>query len=929
MNNIKTIYVISGTMAKFIVTNNNDSGIGSLRQAILDANQLEGADTIEVSGNITLTSAINITDSVSIVSVGKTTITQTGNDRLFYINDGDADSLSEVKFRGIKMTGGNTAGSGGAIFSQENLGIFGSNLLNNTAGDRGGAVYVEGAALRVNGSNLFKNTAGTGGAIALAFDSQANITSSRISGNTATADGGGISVSYGSKLQISNSKVSGNTANNGGAISAYYDSSAKLAKTTVSGNTAQQAGGGIASAYYSDVEVVRSTISGNTAKISGGIDLASSTLLSSGNEITGNTADDNGGIGISYYSQANIFDSIISGNAAKFNAGGINAIYGSKLNLDNSLVTDNVAGKFGGGINADLGSRLEITSSAINDNQAKASGGINLTEASSLSLVDSQVSGNQATKFQGGGIGISDFSTAEISASIISENTSQQSKGGGISVVRDSNLKVDNAVIADNTAAESGGGVDANNSSQVEVTDSIIVINQARIGGGINAANKSFLSLTDTVVADNAATDFGGGINALFNSKVEIERGTVTGNTASVVGGINIANGSSGKLANSSVDNNVAETSGGGINVYSDSQLEVFDSSITNNTNGGLQAYENSTVTLISSRVTDNTLSNISGDGVTEVTTQIIEAEAIADLAGYRLESNSQASGGQLLSLVGENSNEVGAANFNFNGASGNYTVKIGTYDENDGAATIKLAQQGDVVGSIILDENSGSSGIADDTKVTKVIAANISINQGDRFTLTGFEDGGEHARIDFIEFEAVNENGEGATSNPVDTTPTTPTTPTTNPDPTPTDVIRWEAENADSLTGYRTERIAGASGDTVLSLLGEAFGETGSASFTVGNSGTYDILLATYDENDGAASFDVELNGSQIGDTLVLNNDLGSNVANAQTAVSEIVAFGVSLEAGDILTVNGLEQDSEHARLDYVELLATEEAAF
>ena len=906
--------MIFSTMAKFIVTNNNDAGIGSLRQAIIDANKLEGADTIEVSGNITLNSAINITDSASIVNVGKTIITQTGNDRLFYINDGNAEKFSEVIFKGIEITGGNTVESGGAIYSLENLGIFGSNLLNNTAGDGGGAVYVKGAALRVNGSSLFNNTARTGGAIAL-VDSQANITSSNVSKNTAI-DGGGFAVNNDSRLQISASKISGNTANYGGGISTYYNSSAKLVNTTVSGNTALELGGGIASAYYSNVEVVRSTISGNKAKISGGIDLAGSTLKVTGSEVSKNTANDNGGIGISYFSQANITDSKISGNTAKNDAGGINVTYGSTLTLDNSIVAENIADGFAGGINTDFGSKARITNSLINDNQAKASGGINVTDGAYLSLVESQVSGNKAIMFQAGGIGISYYSQAEISVSNISGNTSNRA-GGGIDVTHYSDLTVNNTLIADNTAAEFGGGINANDNSVVEVTNSNIATNQARIGGGINVTNKSSLSLEDIGVANNVATGFAGGINALFDSKVAIDRGTVTGNAAPVVGGINIANGSSAKLANSSVDNNIAEISGGGINVYFDSQLEAFNTSITENTNGGLQSYENNTVTLISSPVINNSLSNISGDGITEITTQVIEAE-ILDLAGYRLESNSLASGGKLLSLIGEQQEEVGTASFNFTGATGNYTVKIGTYDENDGAATIQLARQGNVVGSIILDANAGSSGIANDTKVTRVIAANISINQGDSFTLTGFEDGNEHARIDFIEFEAVNEDGEAATSTVVDTTPIPTTT---------SNSIRWEAESADSITGYRTEHVTGASEGTVLSLVGEAPGETGSASFTVENSGTYDILLATYDENDGAASFNIELNGSRIGNTSVFDDDLGSNIANAQTAVSDIIAFGVDLRAGDVLTINGFEQGSEHARLDYIELLTTERA--
>ena len=61
--------------ATFTVTNTNDSGAGSLRQAILDANLAGVANTINfaVSGTIVLTSGpIRIASPISIVGPGET-----------------------------------------------------------------------------------------------------------------------------------------------------------------------------------------------------------------------------------------------------------------------------------------------------------------------------------------------------------------------------------------------------------------------------------------------------------------------------------------------------------------------------------------------------------------------------------------------------------------------------------------------------------------------------------------------------------------------------------------------------------------------------------------------------------------------------------------------------------------------------------------
>ncbi|MGL5074332.1 MAG: hypothetical protein ACRDBG_00625, partial [Waterburya sp.] len=91
-------------MTTFIVTNSNDSGAGSLREAVAQANANTGLDTIVLNDNVTLSSAINITDSVEITGTNSV-ITQTGSDRLFKIDNG-ATSLIDVTLSGLTLTGG-------------------------------------------------------------------------------------------------------------------------------------------------------------------------------------------------------------------------------------------------------------------------------------------------------------------------------------------------------------------------------------------------------------------------------------------------------------------------------------------------------------------------------------------------------------------------------------------------------------------------------------------------------------------------------------------------------------------------------------------------------------------------------------------------------------------------------------------------------
>src|SRR5262245_44427088 len=65
--------------ANFTVSNLNDAGGGSLRQALIDANTTAGADTVVfqagLTGQITLTTGqLYITDDVNIQGPGATTL---------------------------------------------------------------------------------------------------------------------------------------------------------------------------------------------------------------------------------------------------------------------------------------------------------------------------------------------------------------------------------------------------------------------------------------------------------------------------------------------------------------------------------------------------------------------------------------------------------------------------------------------------------------------------------------------------------------------------------------------------------------------------------------------------------------------------------------------------------------------------------------
>lgn len=195
--------------ATFTVTNLNDAGAGSLRQAILDANATAGADTITfqagLTGTITTLSQLpGITDSLTIAGPGAAVLTVNApcvGCSAFLIS-------ATVTISGLTLTGA----PAGALQSN---GII---TLNNMA---------------VTGNN--------GGGGLQNFSGTMTVSNSTISNNSRTGDGGGI-WHQGGTLFMSNSTVSGNTASNrGGGL--FLNAQFSLRSSTISGNSAPSGAG--------------------------------------------------------------------------------------------------------------------------------------------------------------------------------------------------------------------------------------------------------------------------------------------------------------------------------------------------------------------------------------------------------------------------------------------------------------------------------------------------------------------------------------------------------------------------------------------------------------------------------------------------------------------------------------------------------------
>ncbi|MBL9115081.1 MAG: hypothetical protein JNJ83_08735 [Verrucomicrobiaceae bacterium] len=255
-----------------VVTNTNDSGLGSLRQVVADAAAQLGPDGILfhatlTGGILTLSSEIVLASSVTIDAsslAGGMTISGNNATRHFTVNSGQT-----VTLKNLILTGGSTpsASNGGAILNNGTLTVQGCTLHGNTA-TAGGAAIFNSATLTVSTSTL--------------------------SNNTATGNGGAIQTAVGTTTTLAQCTLTGNSCGTGGNAGGAIRNDGALALThcTVSGNISGGSAGGIF-AGGTAITLTNCIVAENTATLSG-TDLRGPTLTT---YVGANIVPSVGGIG--------------------------------------------------------------------------------------------------------------------------------------------------------------------------------------------------------------------------------------------------------------------------------------------------------------------------------------------------------------------------------------------------------------------------------------------------------------------------------------------------------------------------------------------------------------------------------------------------------------------------------------------------------
>ncbi|MBX7103172.1 MAG: right-handed parallel beta-helix repeat-containing protein [Gemmataceae bacterium] len=362
----------------FTVTNANQSGPGSLQQAMYDVNYVPGTDTIVFdpavfstpqSITLTTTQLPTIYSSLAIVGPGSKLLTvqygTTYYGRMFEIQLGATDS---VTISGMSIRNARSFDDGGGIKISNGVIVLTDLDVSDCSSTYGGSgIYVSYGTVTISDSRIANNTSGSSGGGVV---NHGNISIARtvISGNSAKGFGGGGVGAFG-PTTITDSTIEDNTASTwGGGIVVFPNSNLVLRRTTVAGNTAGIVGGGLAMLSSSSIPLTvlleNTTLSGNAAPAAAGIALGTSTtslfngvLNINNSTIAGNTST-TGPSGIVFMSGSptvTINSSVVSGNG-----GGDISVPGT-ITLNASAVGSSAGFSFSGTGNLPFGADLKLS----------------------------------------------------------------------------------------------------------------------------------------------------------------------------------------------------------------------------------------------------------------------------------------------------------------------------------------------------------------------------------------------------------------------------------------------------------------------------------------------------------------------------------------------------------------------------------------
>lgn len=581
-------------MATFIVSSPLDSGPGTLRQAVLDANDAAGADTIvfDLGGSpstIALTSGpLFIADDLTIdgPGAGALTVSAGGAGAVFVIGSFAPTTAAsvplDVTIEGLTVADGSAPnGFGGGIYAVlTDLTVRDAAFRDNASSYTGGAIWI--------GAGFYQDEFGQ----FVAIPGSLTVERTTFTGNSADAYGGAISV-YDTPASVVDGTFTGNSAYSGGAINKldFYVPTAPLNVEggTFRDNRALNSGGALGGGGA--ITVRNSLFAGNTAGSFGGGAIAylqggsnpDARLTVEGSRFEGNSVSNAEflalGGALFNDSRAVIRDSTFVDNLASAptiaQGGAIHNGFSAELTVEGSRFESNVARTTsdfaqeadGGALSGDSGSAMTVLDSDFLGNRAEGRGFNVLGGAiknvgadgsfgapRDLTIRGSRFEGNAAVGLDGAATSPFQQGTSAFGGAVYS--------GGGRLIISDTtfrgNAALGGSLGAANPGGFAGGGAVSNRGGPMTLTGSTFEGNAARGGAGSElgwalggALADEFRSFGDSTIADSRFADNeavagagtggfarGGAINFVTSPGV-FTRIDVSGNRAVGASGVN------------------------------------------------------------------------------------------------------------------------------------------------------------------------------------------------------------------------------------------------------------------------------------------------------------------------------------------------------------------------------------------------------
>ena len=288
-------------------------------------------------------------------------------------------------------------------------------------------------------------------------------------------------------------------------------------------------------------------------------------------------------------------------------------------NQSNGCIIDTSNGSLGSNDSIIFGSQvrdINITSNAIEIEQDVsinlAGSRVNLTGDESNRLVDIDNGANVLIDniklsngggvSTGGGILISNTSSLTLNNSEVSDNSTSggSGTGAGIAVRRTSTLIVNNTTISNNYAIDTGGGVSVSTNSLATINNSTITGNSGDQGGGLFVVSNSSMTVNNSTISGNDALEAegsGGGVFIGFGGEATFNNSTISSNDAAQGGGLYVGLSSIRNvltLNNSTVTANVdfnnpfsSRARGAGIYVRTNAIVYINNSIVAGNYSNG------------------------------------------------------------------------------------------------------------------------------------------------------------------------------------------------------------------------------------------------------------------------------------------------------------------------------------------------------